>query len=83
MKVYVVIEPGLEYSFDEFEIKVFSNKEKVYKYLLKKIEKLDIDSELIESANLYFGKGDFDALIDIYEEATDVSLIILEKNIIK
>ena len=84
MGVFVLFDPGDEGSNgEEMNVKLFQSEEKLYKSLVEEIESFDVDPDVIESANLYFGKGDYEDILDLYEEVTDVRLVVLERNIIK
>lgn len=84
MGVFVLLDPGDEGSYgEEMNVQLFQTKEKLYKHLVEEIENFDVDPEVIESANLYLGKGDYEDILDLYEEVTDVRLQVFERNIIK
>lgn len=84
MSVFVLFDPGDSYSYgEEMDIKVFQTKERLYKYILEQIEAVDVDPDAIESANLYFAKGDYEALKELYEDTIDTNISVLERTIIK
>ena len=84
MGVFILFDPGDDGSYgEEMNIQLFQTKEKLYRHLVDEIENFDVDPDTIESANLYFAKGDYEDILDLYEEVTDVRLQVFEKNIIK
>lgn len=84
MNVFILFDPGDAGSYgEEMDIKVFQTKEKLYRSIVDEIEGYDVDPEVIESANLYFAKGDYEDILDLYEDACDVRLQIFERTLIR
>jgi hypothetical protein len=80
MNVFILHDPGDEVLSED--IKVFQTKEKLYRSIVDQIEGFD-NTEAIESANLYFEKGDYEDILDLYEEECDVRLQVYEKVVIR
>lgn len=64
------------------DTKVFQNKDVLARFFLEQVETFGGIDE-IESANLYFGKGDYEDLQELYEEVCNVDIDVYERNIIK
>lgn len=88
MKLFVLYDPGDGHSngddeYDDSFITVYQTEKKLYKDIIDEMENFDIDPEKLVEAQLYFDKGDYEGILDVYEETTDVRLVVLKKDLVK
>lgn len=88
MKLFVLYDPGDGHSngddeYDDSFITVYQTEAKLYKDILDEMEDFDIDPEKLIEANLYYDKGDYDGILDVYADVTDVRLSVFPKELIK
>lgn len=81
MRIFVLYDPGDEFSQEN--VKVFQSQEKLYKFLTDEIANIDDKGDSSESALLLFDKGDFDGILELYEDLTEVKLSVFETKVIK
>lgn len=88
MKLFVLYDPGDGHSngddeYDDSMITVYQTKEKLYKDIIDEMENFDIDPEKLIEVNLYYDKGDYEGILEVYSEVTDITLSVFEKELIK
>jgi len=83
MNVWILCDPGDEGCIEGMHVKVFQTKEKLYRHIVDDMEAFVDNPDTIESANLFFEKGDYEDILDLYENECDVRLHIYERTVIK
>jgi hypothetical protein len=83
MKLFILLDLGDAGSYgEEMSIEAFQSKELLYRSIVDQLEDFG-DPEVIESANLYFEKGDYEDILDLYEDECDVRLQVFERTLKK
>lgn len=88
MNLFVLYDHGDGHSggdddYDESLITVYQSEAKLYKDIISEMENFDIDPDKLLEATLYYDKGDYEGILDVYADVTDVRLVVFKKELVK
>lgn len=84
MKVYIlhnIIENAR--ARDSEKVYAFQTKELLYKFVLDEILSYECSVDEADSARLFFDKGDYEALLEMYDEICELESQVFETTLIK